>query len=119
MLAPRHLIALGLVALLVGEGVYFEFDYASLLGGDPLLLAILLAAGVLVVLNYVRPRRGILLASGIGVSLVPAIVLFVFASVLALAQPGNAQEFLGALFFLVSIALALPPAILGFRRWGR
>lgn len=113
MLAPRHLIALGFLALILGEGAFFEWDYASMLGGDPFLLGILVAALVLVVLNYLRPRRGVLLASGIVVALVPIIVLFVFGAVLDLADGGMPMA--GAVLFLLSIGLSLPPAILGFR----
>ena len=116
MLPPRHLIALGLLALVLGEGVFFDWDYASVLGGDPVLVVVLLAAVILVVLAYARPRRGIVLAAGIVVSLVPAIVLFAFGTIAALAEPAETQEFVGALLFLLAIGLALPAGILGFRR---
>jgi hypothetical protein len=116
MMAHRPLVALGLLALVVGEGFFFGWDYAAMLGGDPILLAVLVAALVLVVLTFVKPARGLLLAAGITVSLVPALVLFAFGTVTALADPGDRSEFMGALLFLAAIALALPAAILGFRR---
>ncbi|MEK6976121.1 MAG: hypothetical protein AABY18_07245 [Candidatus Thermoplasmatota archaeon] len=117
MLAHRPLVALGLLALVLGEGAFFEWDYAEMLGGDPILLVILLAAVTLVVLSFLRPARGLLLAAGITVSLIPAIVLFAFGTIVALADPGgDTQEFLGALLFLAAIGLALPAAILGFRQ---
>lgn len=116
MLPPRHLVALGLLAVVLGEGAFFDWDYASMLGGDPILLVVLLAAIVLVVLNYARPRRGVLMASGIAVSLIPVIVLFVFGAILDVADPEDSQEIVGIVLFLLAIALALPPAILGFRR---
>jgi hypothetical protein len=116
MLAPRPLVALGLLALILGEGVFFEWDYVEMLGGDPILVVVLAAAIVLSVLMFVKPGRGLLLAAGIAVSLIPAIVLFAFGTIAALADPGEMQEFLGALLFLAAIALALPAAILGFRK---
>lgn len=116
MLAPRPLIALGLVALVIGEGAFFDWDYASLLGGDPILVVVLAAAIVLTVLTFLKPARGLLLAAGIAVSFIPALVLFVFGAIGALADPGDMQEFLGAFLFLVAIGLALPAAIIGFRQ---
>lgn len=114
MLAPRMLVALGLIALVLGEGVFFQWDYVDMLSGDILLVAILAAAIVLVGLTFLRQGRGLLLAAGILVALVPTIVLFVFGAILDVAKGGI--EVLGIVLFLAAIALSLPPAILGFRR---
>lgn len=114
MVAPRQLIALGLLALVLGEGAFFEWDYASLLSGDPILVAILAAAIVLVVLTFVRPGRGLLLAAGLIVALIPVIVLFVFGAILEVADGG--MQMVGVLAFLLALALSLPPAIIGFRQ---
>lgn len=115
VLSHRTLVALGFVSLLVGEGAFFDWDFVSILSGDLLLVAVLATSIVLLVLCYVRPSRGILLAAGIAVSFVPALVLFVFGAILALADLGDRGEFLGVILFLVALGLALPAAILGYR----
>lgn len=106
-------LAYGFVIL--GAGIYWSFDYVEMLGGDPVLLALMLAGLVFGLWLLLQERRWLYLACGISTLLTPAITLFAFGAIGYLTSPKDTYNFAGTLVYLLALAVGVTGILKGYR----